>query len=117
MSDNFEAVFATVIGIDLAHRVDRKQGTHWTGGARGIGELRGEKFRLESACFPDFDIAKLTAEEARLVWHEKWLELGCDELTNETAAAVFEAYVEQGEAAARRLIPSKPRRRRVGAEV
>ncbi len=114
---SFEDVFEKVIGIDMAHRVERKLGAHWTGGAPGIGELRGERFRLESACYPELDMAELTAAEAMEFWRLHWDRLGCDELPDETAAAVFEEYVEHGEAAARRLIPPAKRRRRANAEV
>lgn len=37
---------------------------NWTGGAQGIGELKGTKFGISAHEFPDLDIMNLTEDEA-----------------------------------------------------
>lgn len=43
---------------------------NWTGGATGVGELKGTKFGISAHAFPNLDIENLTLAEAEAVFYK-----------------------------------------------
>lgn len=65
---------AVSITMDAAHE-GGFQAMHgdkgnWTGGEVGIGELRGTKYGISAAQFPNLDIRNLTTDQAAAIYQE-----------------------------------------------
>ena len=45
---------------------------NWTGGHKGVGELKGTKYGISAHSFPDLDIKNLTPEDAGKIYLEKY---------------------------------------------
>lgn len=45
---------------------------NWTGGAIGKGELKGTKYGISAASFPDVDIENLTLDQAEALYLRDW---------------------------------------------
>jgi lysozyme family protein len=55
---------------------------NWTGGKIGVGELKGTKYGISAAQFPDLDIENLTIENAGAIYQSKyWFYDGLDSQT------------------------------------
>lgn len=46
---------------------------NWTGGRVNVGELRGSKFGISAAAYPNIDIARLTREQAAAIYVRDYL--------------------------------------------
>lgn len=69
MSKEFEVIFDRVIGHEGKFTINEKDPGNWTGGKVGEGELKGTKFGLSAASYPDLDIANITYDQAKgLYW-------------------------------------------------
>lgn len=64
----FSEAFERVLGHEGALSMDPEDNGNWTGGAKGKGELRGSKYGISAASFPDIDIAALTQEHAAAIY-------------------------------------------------
>lgn len=70
---------------------------NWTGGAKGAGELRGTKYGISAAQYPNVDTENLTLAGAAAIYRKDyWDVCKCDELPWPLAAFVFDAAVNQG---------------------
>lgn len=78
---------------------------NWSGGAVGVGELRGTKFGISAAAHPDVDIASLTLAQANVIRKEQyWDEVRGDELPPALAIMLADvAYMSGPETAVRQL--------------
>lgn len=78
---------------------------NWTGGAKGVGELKGTKYGISAASYPDIDIKALTPETAGVIYQKDyWAVCKCGELPSPLAIVVFDSAVNQGTNAAVRLL-------------
>src|SRR3972149_8182863 len=63
------------------------------------------KFGVSQRAYPDLDIRSLTKEQAaELYRRDYWLKCGCDKLPSAVAVILFDAAINQGPAAAVRLL-------------
>lgn len=46
---------------------------NWTGGRVNVGELRGSKFGISAAAYPNIDIARLTRDQAAAIYVRDYL--------------------------------------------
>ena len=58
----FEDAFARLIGNEGEFDDSPKDRGNWTGGAIGVGELRGTKYGISAAAFPTLDIKAITLD-------------------------------------------------------
>lgn len=64
---------------------------NWTGGEVGVGELRGSKYGISAASFPDVDIANLTVQDAAtLAKPNYWDKVRGDEIPYPAALLMFD---------------------------
>lgn len=76
---------------------DPRDPGNWTGGKEGEGELKGTKYGISCAQFPDLDIETLTEQGAMHVYlNEYWNKCDCQELPPAIAVMVFDAAVQHG---------------------
>jgi lysozyme family protein len=67
---------------------------NWTGGAKGVGELKGSKYGISAMRYPHLDIHSLTVEQAREVyWRDYWCAHRCEDLPSKLALVYFDAVV------------------------
>lgn len=70
---------------------------NWTGGAVGVGELRGTNFGISAAAFPDVDIGALTESGAIAFYFERyWVEIGAETLPPALGVVAFDIAVLHG---------------------
>lgn len=93
----------------LAHEggltLDPDDDGNWTGGEKGKGELKGTKYGISAASFPNLDIAGLTIADAKALYFKYyWLVCKCDKLPSPLALTTMDAAVNQGTGAATRML-------------
>jgi len=70
---------------------------NWTGGVINQGQLRGTKFGISAAAYPNLDIASLTEAAAQTIYQrDYWMKLRGDDLPFEVALVTFDAAVNAG---------------------
>lgn len=109
---NFFDSFARLIGHEGGLSMRRDDRGNWTGGRIGEGELKGTKYGISAAAFPDLDIKSVTLDQAREIYYTRyWGPACCDMLPEALRYPVFDLAVNSGPGRAARLL-----QRAVGAE-
>lgn len=97
MSFFTDVAFPWVIGIEKGFQKDPKDPGNWTGGAEGIGELKGTKYGVSARAYPDLDIENLTLEEAQAIAkRDYWDKFFGDHLPSGVALCVFDMGYNSG---------------------
>ncbi len=74
---------------------------NWTGGRVGSGKLRGTKYGISAAAYPDLDIENLTLDDVRRIYRrDYWMPIRGDELPLPLVSQVFDMSVHSGPGAA-----------------
>jgi lysozyme family protein len=85
--------------------LDPEDNGNWTGGKQGVGELRGTKWGISAAAYPQIDIPALSREGAiGVYWKDFWMPLQGDKLPPRLAICVFDCAVNQGVETAVKLL-------------
>lgn len=93
----FDQAFELVVGHEGNLSLDPKDPGNWTGGECGKGELRGTKYGISAAAYPNLNIANLTIEDARTIYRrDYWLRLGLDNLPDGLTYCLFDFGVNSG---------------------
>lgn len=101
MSTRFERCFAILIGHEGGYSRAREDRGNWTSGKIGVGILRGTKFGISAAAFPNIDIAALDLDAARAIYRaEYWAPIRGDDLPPALGLLAFDAAVNNGVGAA-----------------
>jgi lysozyme family protein len=70
---------------------------NWTGGNVGVGVLKGTKYGISAASYPNVDIANLTLDGAQAIYQSDfWNVVSGDALPWPLACLVFDCAVNQG---------------------
>jgi lysozyme family protein len=84
---------------------DPKDHGNWTGGAPQLGVLKGTKYGISAASYPNLDIKGLTWADAKEIYHEDyWLPSGADAFSPATGLLLFDAAVQHGVKASTRIL-------------
>lgn len=98
----FERAFAIVVGIEAGFTDDADDPGNWTGGSKGVGELKGTKYGISAKAYPKLDIANLSMSDAQALYQsDYWAAVHGDDLPWPLACLVFDCAVNQGQATAR----------------
>src|SRR5690625_2347473 len=101
----FNEAIALIINLEGGLSLDERDSGNWTGGAQGIGELKGTKHGISAASYPHLDIENLTKEQAKEIYYrDYWLKLGGDKLSPQLAVVVMDCAVNSGVGAAKKLL-------------
>lgn len=101
---NFADAFAFVVGEEGTLSMDRGDKGNWTGGKVGVGELRGTKYGVSAAAYPNEDIPNLTLAGARTIAkRDYWDRFSGDSIPYPCALGMFDAGYNEGVAEAVRL--------------
>lgn len=85
------------LGHEGEYSEDPRDTGNWTGGEIGAGELRGTKWGISAASYPDRDIAALTQDEAAAIYLEDYLApLKVDRMPDGVAFQLFDFAVHSG---------------------
>jgi lysozyme family protein len=78
---------------------------NWTGGAVDVGELKGTKYGISAASYPELDIKNLTKRDAsQLYHHDYWLASQANTYSWPLSLLVFDTAVLHGVGAAQSWI-------------
>lgn len=93
----FHESFERLIGHEGAYSKDRTDPGNWTGGKVGAGTLKGTKWGISAAQYPDENIPGLTLDRAREIYRrDYWSRIEGDQLPEWIAFHVFDAAVNSG---------------------
>lgn len=97
----FLAAFERVIGHEGGLSMDPNDRGNWTGGAKGVGQLKGTKYGIASHVYPQLDIPHLTLEDAQDIYYrDYWVKAGCNLVPAEVGFDLFDFAVNSGPATA-----------------
>ncbi len=102
---NFETALAFVLKSEGAWSGDPNDSGNWTGGKVLAGELKGTKYGISAASYPNLDIQNLTLTEAQAIYKsDYWDKIHGDEMPLTIAVIAFDSAVNQGVGGAIRLL-------------
>lgn len=94
---NFGRCLDVTLKYEGGMSTDRRDPGNWTGGKVGKGELRGTKFGIAAASFPNVDIKNLTKAEAAAIYMSSyWNKLRGDDLPAGLDMVTFDYGVNSG---------------------
>ena len=106
----FDRAFAITVGHEGGYSTNPADPGNWTGGAPNQGELRGTKFGISAASYPDLDIAALGLVEACAIYkRDYWDRIGADKLPPPLALLAFDAAVNNDVGRARQWLAQAAR--------
>jgi lysozyme family protein len=99
---SFDKAFEKTVGLEGGYGCDPDDKGNWTGGAIGVGELKGTKYGISAAAYPDEDIKNLTLDRAKYLYRrDYWQRLNIDEVPNDQVQEeIFDTAVNMGVGAA-----------------
>lgn len=106
-SQNFIRAVNFVLGEEGLDRLslEKSDKGNWTGGVVGAGELKGTKWGISAASYPQLDIAALTRESAVAIYYKDfWCPLRGDQMGPRIGQCVLDCAVNQGLPTAVRLL-------------
>lgn len=102
-SANFPECLSITLQSEGGLSLERTDPGNWTGGKIGKGTLKGTKYGISAAAFPNLDIRDLTLDEVKPIYKAKyWDEIGGDTLPDGFDLAIFDYAVNSGPARALR---------------
>lgn len=100
---DFDIAFERLIGHEGAYTEDPRDPGNWTGGLVGVGLLKGTKFGIAAASYPELDIKSLSLEQAKAIYkRDFWDCIG--RAHPAIAFQVFDAAVNHGRGNAIRFL-------------
>lgn len=92
---SFDRAFEKTVGLEGGYGCDPDDSGNWTGGKIGVGELKGTKYGLSTASYPEEDIKNLTLERAEIIYkRDFWDPLHLDQVTDsQIAEEIFDTAV------------------------
>jgi lysozyme family protein len=102
---NFVRAFPIVVGIEAGFSNDPADPGNWTGGKPNVGTLKGTKFGISAAVYPDLDIENLVIADAQAIYlADYWNKVECDSLPWPMSCFVFDCAVNEGQGKAVSLL-------------
>ena len=105
IGDNFDRAYEFVSKWEGGFQNHPDDHGNWTGGRKGVGELKGTNFGISAASYPYLDIQNLTREQAKEIFRKDyWEASGANELSWPLNLIVFDTAVLHGVNAAKRWL-------------
>jgi len=93
----FSAIFPLIVATEGGLSTTPADPGNWTGGQPNVGQLKGTKYGISAAAYPNEDIQGLTLDRAKaLYFTDYWLKARCSDLPAPLALIVFDAAVNNG---------------------
>lgn len=94
---DFDRAFPLVVNSEGDLSMDRNDPGNWTGGSVGKGQLKGTRYGISAAAYPNEDIARLAIGRAMdLYRRDYWNASGAAQLAWPFCYLLFDAVVNQG---------------------
>ena len=94
---SFDHAFEVVIGMEGGFTSNPADPGNWTGGRIGSGTLRGTKFGISAAAYPQLDVGTLTLGDAQDIYKaDYWNRVLGDQMPAPLALLLFDAAVNCG---------------------
>lgn len=94
---NLDVCFAFTIGSEGGYTANPNDPGNWTGGSIGSGTLKGTKYGISAAQYPNVDIQNLTLQGAEELYvPDYWNPIQGDNLPLPVAMVAFDAAVNSG---------------------
>jgi lysozyme family protein len=102
----FEKCYSKTLKFESGFQNNPKDKGNWTGGQIGVGELKGTKYGISAASYPDIDIENLTKDQAIAIFRrDYWDMLKLSEIdSNRIAWKVFDLAVNCGRRTASKIL-------------
>ncbi len=97
----FDDAFNLLIGNEGKLSLDPKDPGNWTGGKVGRGIIKGSKYGVSAASYPNLDIKNITLSDAKEIYKESYWVEG---IPNEIAFDFFDTSVNSGKSRAIRIL-------------
>lgn len=95
--NDFEKAFSFTVGEEGAFDKSLEDRGNWTSGIVGQGELKGTKFGISAASYPNLDIENITLDQAKTIYLANyWTKLNASYFPGSIAGALFDTAVNQG---------------------
>jgi len=93
----FERMFEELIGSEGCFTNDPRDSGNWTGGKKGVGVLKGTKYGISAAAYPELDIEHLTLADAKYYFRrDYWNRCKCDLLPDYLCVLVADFAYNSG---------------------
>lgn len=92
----FSKILSRVISHEGGFTDNTKDPGNWTGGKVGVGELKGTKYGLSAASYPDLDIKNLKWEDAEKIYWEWYRDCKLYNLRSAMQYQMFDAAFNHG---------------------
>jgi lysozyme family protein len=94
----FGDAFAQVRRDEGGFQKNPRDGGNWTGGAVGVGELKGTNCGISAAAYPDLDIEHLSAADIESIYYRDWWcrYVFFAEIAHDDAVKAFDLAVNMG---------------------
>jgi len=100
---DFNKAFDRLIGHEGGYSDDPRDSGNWTGGAQGVGQLKGTKFGIASSSYGYLDIKNLSLDEAKAIYRRDFWEV-CGAAHPAIKFQLFDAAVNHGHGNAIRFL-------------
>lgn len=105
MSEVFKRSFQLIVGIEGGFSKDPRDRGNWTGGKVNVGKLRGTKYGVSAAAYPELDIENLTLDDAcALYFVDYWRPLRADDMPPPIAFIAFDGAINAGVSASAKFL-------------
>lgn len=93
----FDECFDRLLSHEGEYSDDPSDRGNWTSGVIGLGLMKGTKWGISAAAYPDLDIRSLTKVEAKRIYrHDYWNAIRAEDLPAWLRFHVFDAAVNSG---------------------
>lgn len=107
---DFDTAFPLVVKVEAGLTLDPVDRGNWTGGRQGVGTLKGTKYGISAASYPDEDIANMTPERARQLFkRDYWDAAGCELVPDTLRYEMFDMAINSGVLAAKKALQTAAR--------
>lgn len=94
---DFDRAFDIIVGVEGEFSLDPNDPGNWTGGKKGVGELKGTRWGISAKSYPHLDIKNLTKEQAKAIYRKDyWDQVKGDQYRWPLNLFVFDSAVNQG---------------------
>lgn len=94
-----------LLGNEGGYTNDTRDRGNWTGGKQGVGQLKGTKYGISAAAYPNLDIKNLSLAQAGAIYkHDYWDACGADNLPEAIRFDLFDTAVNAGVVRAKTLL-------------
>lgn len=102
---DFDDAFALLIGNEGKFTDNPQDSGNWTTGKCRQGQLKGTKYGISAASYPELDICNLTLEQAKNIYQRDfWYLLNIDRMPENIRFDLFDLAVNCGKTKAKQIL-------------